>query len=123
MKYAKTLSENLSIFPQPIRNGCINYSKWKVWMKVQPGFISRHWKSLIMKDCKRCNRFMYPYFTKSIIPDDQKFSLGLINTDTFYKICKRLDKRFDVGAFEFYKHCIKSKKFRFTSSSLVTLIK
>lgn len=119
MKYNLFLREQLKLYPFEISRNFINYEKWKRWTKYQPFFIKRYWKFLIKKDCRKLNRFLYR--TRGV-DKEQLYSIELLNTNTFYKICKRLKKKLGVDALEFFVKCVKQRRFQFTSISFLTLL-
>lgn len=126
MKYASFLDEQLSVYPLDVRLKCINYHKWKLMIKGDPEFINRHWRKLIYKECKRTDNFLYPRYTCTTTPLPPAWlrHLSILNTDTFYKICKKIDKKIgpESNALKYYSECIKRKKYIFTSISLDTLL-
>ena len=122
MKHGKFVDEQLSLYPFHVTRNCINYHKWKVWIKKQPEFVKRYWKILIIKDCRRINRFLYPLVCSPSIPNEWIYSLSLLNTDTFYKICKKLTRHLKVDALDFYKRMVKVHRFKFTNISHETLL-
>lgn len=121
MKYAKFLDEQLENFSSLDRVHCIPYRRWKMMIKCQPHFIKDHWKEILHDDCRRLNRYLYPIFRKD---HHHANFLGLVNTNTLYKICKKIDRHIgsDMNAVSHMTETIKSKKYKFTKSSLMTLI-
>lgn len=122
MKHGKFVDEQFSMYPFYVTQKCINYHKWKLWIKKQPGFVKRYWKILILKDCRKINRFLYPILCSVNIPNEWVYSLSLLNTDTFYKICKKLTRHLKVNALDFYKKTVKRHRFRFTRVAGETLL-
>lgn len=88
-------------------NRCIAYNALKRLMKDAP---PRDWRDLIYKECARVDSI-------HLTPN-----LQVVNTDAFYKLCKKLDKRYAIGALDFYKTCVRNHTFAFTSVSYTTLI-
>lgn len=119
MKHARFLDEQLMSYPSYIKLECINYHKWKVWIKKDPEFVMKHWKSNIKRECYKVENFL----TCSKIPKTWVKHLSILNTDTFYKICKKMRKKLGlIEPLEYYKSCVKRRKFKFTSVSFVTLL-
>lgn len=102
MKYRKELQSILRNFPYYIRKLCISYKKWKK-AKFDP-----LWQTKLYIDCARAE-----YAPKE---------LWDINMKTFYKICKRYEKKYNVPAKEFYNRTVKSSRFKFTAQARETLI-
>ncbi len=86
---------------------CIAYNAFKRLMKSEP---PRDWKDLLYKECARVDGLHLDTH------------LRVVNTDAFYKLCKKLDKRFGVGAVDFYRECVHRHVFSFTSVTYETLI-
>lgn len=104
MKYGKELKNILSKYTILIRNLCISYKKWKKW-KPLCGY---NWKLGIMIDCIKAN-----YAPKELYD---------INLKTLYKVCKRLQKRYDIPSMEYYNYITKIGIFKFTSVAKETFI-
>lgn len=117
MKHANFLAEQLAPYPVHVQLKCINYKKWKVWIKTTPGFVISNWRQLIKADCLQFERFIRGDLEPSWVSH-----LSLLNTDTFYKICKKIDKNFSAGAVQYYKDTIRRRTYKFTDVSFVTLI-
>ncbi len=122
MKHGDFVKEQFKLYPFNVTRKCINYQRWKLWIKTQPNFIRRYWKILLLKDCRRINRFLFPIFCNSEIDPEWIYSLCILNTDTFYKICKKLKRHIKVDALKFYKKIIYKRKFRFTDIAHRTII-
>ena len=120
MKHARFLDEQLQVYPSFVHLECINYHKWKLWIKKEPEFVMKHWKSNIKRDCARIDKFLSD--TNSI-PVSWLKHLSILNTDTFYKICKKMKKKLGmVEPLEYYKKCVERRKYKFTSVSFLTLV-
>ena len=118
MKYGKFFSSHITSYPKYIQDHCIDYIRWK---KIIKGSITS-WKSKLESDCYKLDRFLYPRIFRTRVPKNLMSNLCLFNTNTLYKICKKIDKMYNNGAMEYYKYVLKSRRFRFTSVSFATLI-
>lgn len=122
MKHSRFLDEQLGVYPLDVRTECINYHKWKLWIKTEPEFLKKNWKSHIKQDCTRVENFLYPRFAASL-PESWVRHLSILNTDTFYKICKKMRKKLGFEEpLEYYRSCVNKRKYKFTSVSFVTLV-
>jgi len=108
MKYAKFLQERLQDFPDKIRKKCLPYKLWKKEISRNPISIktSQSWKKELYNQCKRINRFIFPYpnilcFNDTNVATKTRSELCILNSYTLYKICKKLEKKLDVPALEY----------------------
>ena len=117
MKYAKELTQKLNTYSNHIRNKCLQYIKWKKLIKTSPSYVKLNWEKILLNDCKVTETL----FNKTV-KSDELLELSIINTNTFYKICKRLQKKLNISALDYMNFIIKSHKYRFTACSCMTLI-
>jgi hypothetical protein len=104
MKYGKELKNILSKYNPFIQNLCISYKKWKKWRPK----CNYNWKYEIFMDCIKAN-----YSPKE---------LWDINLKTLYKICKRLNKKYNIDTENYYIYIVKSSLFKFTQKAKLTII-
>jgi hypothetical protein len=122
MKYAGFLEEQLAPFPSHARDKCIPYRQWKILIKSNPVYVRNNWKTILKINCRTINRYLYPWFGKSLVDEQCVRFLGIINTTTLYKLSKKLDRHLDVGAMEYMAKIIRERKYRFTRCSFETLV-
>lgn len=134
MKYSKRLAEQLGSYPPYIRRNCLQYKKWKKDIKTHPYYMTGCWKNKLVRECKKLDTLLYPcqnrqfhFPTCSVVhtePIDPRIvrELCKINTDTMYKICKRLDKKLGINAFDYYCTLLRRNVFNFTHVSHETLV-
>lgn len=87
-------------------DACIAYNSIKRLMKGDAP--PQNWRELLYKECSRVDGCTGTY--------------RVVNTDAFYKLCKKLDKRYGVGALDFYRECVRQRTFSFTSVTYETLL-
>lgn len=90
---------------------CIQYNALKHGIKKHPVYFKLFWKSILLGECKRFDKIKTP--TESHC---------LLNTDALYKISKKIEKKLGVKSLSFFKDIVKTRRFRFTSVSFVTLL-
>lgn len=124
MKYAKELAEKLKNYSITIRNKCLSYKKWKKMIKNRPEYIIEKWQKLLNKDCLKTERLFKHscYSCNKTLDKSLEDELSIINSNTLYKICKRLQKLTNVNALEYLNSVIQSHKYTFTRCSTHTLI-
>lgn len=121
MKYAKYLMQELKKYNSKIQKHCFQYKKWKKYIKYKKEYISKKWKSKLIKECKYIDELFYTSCFNNISQSILN-QIAFINTNTLYKICKKLDKNLKLGAMEFLNEVIKSRKYKFTDIAFDTLI-
>ena len=123
MKYSKILGEQLSEFNNSIRNKCLSYKKWKKLIKYDSKYIKNKWERRINSECKAIDRFLFTkrncLFGYNINTDIHR-KLCLINLNTLYKICKKLEKKLNVNSMDIYNNI--KFKYKFTYISQETLV-
>lgn len=102
MKYAKELREVLRAYPLYVQQLCISYKKWKQTR------LDSLWRTRLYLECLKAN----------LAPRE----LWDTNVKTLYKICKRLQKKYDVPAKEYYYNLVRTSRFRFTYQARETLL-
>lgn len=123
MKYAKELKAQLAEYGANIQGRCIDYRKWKKLIKTD-NCLTANWQSMLMTDCLYVDSLLHgrmSCFWFNLEKDDVR-TLSLINTNTLYKICKRLQRELNVPSMEYLNYIIRSHRFRFTKCSDETLI-
>jgi len=124
MKYKKFLEEKLSIYPLNVRKYCIPYKYWKLKIKHHPEFVRIFWKLLIHRQCKRLDKFLaseYSGANRNKLIDYE--NLCLINIDTLYKICKKIEKKIGLPALDFFfKGLCRRNTYKFLEASNETLV-
>lgn len=108
MKYGQFYERELSRYGQNVRHHSIHYDRLKVLLKTQPEMVCKKWKSILHSECKNV-----------VAPSIQ---LKILNTDAFYKICKKMDKKFHLGALDMYRDCVKRRVYTFTDVSRLKII-
>lgn len=123
MKYAKYLINELNKYDLNIQKHCIKYKKWKKYIKYNKDYIIHTWKSKLDYECKYIDKLFYKScFNNYNLSKNILNELSFINTNTLYKICKKLDKNLKVGSMDYLNKIIKSKKYKFTDIAFQTLI-
>lgn len=108
MKYGKYFDRELSKCGPGARVHSIHYDRLKVLLKTQPDMVCKKWRKILHTECK-----------KVVAPT---LHLQVLNTDAFYKICKKMDKKFDLGALEMYHDCVKRHTYAFTDVTRLKII-
>jgi hypothetical protein len=109
MKYAKELDATLRSLPWYIRPSFISYRAWKKWNFAD----ETSWKESLMRDCAKCDRLYRITRLRYSNNTETLNQYAEINKRTLYKICKRLQKRYDVDSLRFYRLIIKGEMFHF----------
>lgn len=123
MKYSHVLQEALNDYNNKIKYYSISYKKWKKNIKYKPNFTKIFWKLSLKKDCDRINNFLFSYLKNNNIYDiDVIDNLCIINTDTLYKICKKLHKKLNISTTDFLNYVINNNRYNFTKCAKLTLI-
>lgn len=100
MKYGKELGIKLRVLPWYVRMMCIDYKLWK----KMPLHCCGGWIHKLMWDCYKCETLNKTYANDTI---------NKMNVQTLYKVCKRLQKRYDIPAMMVYTRILKSNQFKF----------
>lgn len=108
MKYGKYFERELSQYGQDVRHHSIHYDRLKVLLKTQPELVCKRWKKILHTECKNV-----------IAPT---LHLQVLNTDAFYKMCKKMDKKFHLGALDMYRDCVKRHTYPFTDVTHLKII-
>lgn len=103
MKYAKELDNKLKSYSFLIKLTCISYRKWKKKKKL-----NNDWIRELYYDCVKAE----------LAPKE----LYETNMKTLFKICKRLEKKFNVEAKQYYNKLVRTNLFKFTANARETLI-
>lgn len=98
MKYGKELAEKMKVLPWHVRRCSIDYKAWKRWHCCCNG----DWETMLLWDCCKCD-----------IIATRSSEVNQMNVKTFYKVCKRLQKKYELPAMEFYVRVVKSNRFKF----------
>jgi len=131
MKYKKFLDDKLSIYPIEVRKYCIPYKYWKTKINNHPAFVKVFWKALLHRQCKRLDRFLSSSNYDNCLTNINNHNINniihetlcIINIDTLYKICKKIEKRIHVPALDyFFKDLCKKNAYKFLEASNETLI-
>jgi hypothetical protein len=120
MKYSKRLANELQAYPQYIRERCLSYKTWKKDIKRYPYCIYGCWKNKLLRECKKLDAFLFPPY--ETLDPKMVYEMCKINLNTLYKICKRLDKKLGVKAYNYYCMLLDNNNFRFTYLSHETLV-
>lgn len=130
MHFGKAWKEAIGVFPEHVQNLCIPYKTWKKWIAREPDRIKNHWQGILTKECHVVDKALFSSSRTSLFPacfrtslsPTERFDLSVLNTTTLFKICKKLQKRLDVPAMEWYTHTMAAHRFRFTQSAQKTLL-
>jgi len=117
MKYNKKLAGKLKNYDSYIRKNCINYKYWKKIIKEDTEYITENWQKKLENDCIRVDKLVSMHFgcfgvgkyTYATLQE-----IACINLDTFYKVCKKLHKKLNVPAVDFYRECVIHHKYLFS---------
>jgi hypothetical protein len=126
MKYGKALTHDLEAFNRCVVSKCISYKAWKKRINENPGDTVEHWDAYLLRDCERVEELLYRRAwlctTGTQLEQNDVNALAFINTNTLYKVCKRLVKTLNVPALDFMQYLIKRNRFKFTSCSHATFV-
>lgn len=105
--------EQLSVYPRTVRHECIDYERWIIMIRSEPGFVKENWKSMLKADCKKIERFLFPIFTATL-PDSWIRHLSILNREILREICRQLSETLGIHeCYDYYNSCC--RRFRFIS--------
>lgn len=107
MKHGKTLAE--WVHRHHIRSDCIlSYKQWKKRMEYDSENLKLIWRSELIRECKEIDRRIFRSHIFCISQPNPEFQLELcdMNRQSVYKLCKKLQKKLNIPAMEWYAHCM-----------------
>lgn len=112
MKFKRTWLREKGLLPTLLQNVCIDYKRWKKVKNLGLDVITRHLlhdmkavdDALVHPKRDRYCIFSLGYCRKPAAGDEitkmDRYKFACLNKTCVYKICKRLDKRFQLGLME-----------------------
>jgi hypothetical protein len=126
MKYGKKWRQDISELPTNARQVCIHY---KCWKERIANCERSNWSQILEEECMMVDKYIFekkfriPFLCcGNMITPEAKLKMCEFNTRTLYKVCKKLDKKLQVPAMEWYTHAIHTQKYKFVRSSQRTYL-
>jgi zinc-RING finger domain len=141
MKYAKSLEQRLLDLPIKLRDQCISYKKWKKYCKQIAGTQDCELELKILEEqCNQVDKSFKEHYEKiyntplyllpfihcgivNILRPTDVLKYAEVNSQTVYKVCKRLMKTYNSRIpIEWLTHIRSSHKYTFMGSNNTTHI-
>ena len=133
MHYGKVWKRDIDSLCTLVRSWSIDYKDWKKHMKYHANDLIACWKSNLESQCKRLDenlfsrkRFSWVFWQHRCLSNNLRLNdvdvvrACLLNRQTVYKVCKKLQRHLHVPAMQWYTASMSNHVYKFMGSGELT---